>query len=73
MKQSTLTKKDLINTIKARKRKDYEYLFTKSIKLLFICFDKLEEHKEFKLVSSIADFYDCSSTEQCDDDLIKDK
>ena len=32
-----------------------------------ICFDKLEKHKEYELVSAIADFNDCSTTNECDD------
>ena len=61
------TRKDLIKIIKARKSKDYEYLFKKSLELNMMCFYKLEKHKEYELVSAIADFNDCSNTNECDD------
>ena len=58
--------KDLIKIIKARKDKNYKYLFKKSLELNMICFNNLERHKEYKLVEAIADFNDCSDTTECD-------
>ena len=63
--------KELIKIIKARKRKDYKYLFESSLKLNMICFYKLDDLKQFDLVSTIADFNDCSTTTECDDLLKK--
>lgn len=64
-------KKQLIKIIKARKKKDYKYLFKNSLKLNMLCFSKLEKLKQFDLVSTIADFNDCSNTNECDDLLNK--
>ena len=71
MTKSFFNKKQLIKIIKARKKKDYKYLFENSLKLNMFCFSKLEELKQFDLVSTIADFNDCSNTNECDDLLIK--
>ena len=60
------TRKDLINIIKARKKNNYKYLFEQSQKMLFLCWVILDKHKEFKMISEIADFKDCSTTEECD-------
>ena len=60
-------REELIKIIKARKRKDYKYLFENSLKLNMICFSKLENLKQFDLVSTIADFNDCCTTTECDD------
>ena len=65
-------RKQLIKIIKARKRKNYKYLYENSLKLNMLCFSKLEKLKQFDLVSTIADFNDCSNTNECDD-LLKDK
>ena len=60
------TRKDLINIIKARKKNNYKYLFEQSKKMLSLCWDILDKHKEYKMISEIADFKDCSTTEECD-------
>ena len=62
-------RKQLIKIIKARKKKDYKYLFENSLKLNMLCLSKLEElsREQFDLVSTIADFNDCSNTNECDD------
>ena len=60
------TRKDLINIIKARKKINYKYLFEQSQKMLSLCWVILDKHKEFKMISEIADFKDCSTTEECD-------
>ena len=65
------TRKDLINIIKARKKNNYKYLFEQSQKMLSLCWVILDKHKEFKMISEIADFKDCSTTEECDDLLKK--
>ena len=59
--------KELIKIIKARKKKDYKYLFKKSLELNMFCFSRFETLKQFDLVSTIADFNDCSDTNDCDD------
>ena len=71
MTKSFFNKKQLIKIIKARKKKDYKYLFENSLKLNMFCLSKLEELKQFDLVSTIADFNDCSTTTECDDLLKK--
>ena len=60
------TRKDFINIIKARKKNNYKYLFEQSQKMLSLCWVILDKHKEFKMISEIADFKDCSTTEECD-------
>ena len=60
------TRKYLINIIKARKKNNYKYLFEQSQKMLSLCWVILDKHKEFKMISEIADFKDCSTTEECD-------
>ena len=60
------TRKDLINIIKARKKNNYKYLFEQSQKMLSLCWVILDKHKEFKMISEIAHFKDCSTTEECD-------
>ena len=60
------TRKDLINTIKARKKNNYKHLFEQSQKMLSLCWDILDKHKEYKMISEIADFRDCSMTTECD-------
>ena len=46
-------RKQLIKIIKARKRKNYKYLYENSLKLNMLCFSKLEKLKQFDLVSTI--------------------
>ena len=48
-------RKQLIKIIKARKKKDYKYLFENSLKLNMLCLSKLEElsREQFDLVSTI--------------------
>jgi len=58
--------KELIKIIKARRKKDYKYLFKNSLKLNMFCFSRLEKLKQFDLVSTIADFNDCSNSNECD-------
>ena len=59
-------RKDLINIIKARKKNKYKYLFEQSQKMLSLCWDVLDKHKEYKMISEIADFRDCSMSKECD-------
>ena len=66
MQKNLFNKKALIKIIKARKRKDYKFLFQNSLKLNMVCFSELEKLKQFNLVSTIADFNDCSNSNQCD-------
>ncbi len=66
MKLKNNTRKDLIKIIKARKKNKYKYLFEQSQKMLSLCWDILDKHKEYKIISEIADFRDCSMTTECD-------
>tara|TARA_R100000655_G_scaffold48999_1_gene86491 strand:+ start:1658 stop:1876 length:219 start_codon:yes stop_codon:yes gene_type:complete len=66
MTKDMFNTKALIKIIKARKRKDYKFLFKKSLELNMICFTRLNKLKQYDLVSTIADFNDCSDTNECD-------
>ena len=41
--------------------------------MLSLCWDILDKHKEYKIISEIADFRDCSMTTECDHLLNKGK
>tara|TARA_R100000742_G_C4203812_1_gene32142 strand:+ start:98 stop:316 length:219 start_codon:yes stop_codon:yes gene_type:complete len=60
-------RKDLIKIIKARKKKDYKFLFNESIELLSCMVGKFQDQKNFDFDECHADFLDCSTTNQCDD------
>ena len=55
-------RKDLIKIIKARKKKDYEFLFNESIELLSCLIRKFQDQKNFDFDECYADFLDCSTS-----------
>ena len=59
-------RKDLIKIIKARKKKDYEFLFNESIELLSCLIRKFQDQKNFDFDECHADFLDCSYTDELD-------
>tara|TARA_R100000900_G_C3313083_1_gene160083 strand:+ start:743 stop:961 length:219 start_codon:yes stop_codon:yes gene_type:complete len=59
-------RKDLIKIIKARKKKDYEFLFNESIELLSCLIRKFQDQKNFDFDECHADFLDCSNTDELD-------
>ena len=67
MKLNNYKTKDLIKIIKARKKKDYKFLFNESIELLSSYVGYLQNKKNFDFDESHADFLDCSTSNQCDD------
>ena len=60
-------RKHLIKIIKARKKRDYKFLFDECVELLGSVVGKLQEQKNFDFDESHADFLDCSTSSQCDD------
>ena len=60
------TRKDLIRIIKARKKNNYKSLFLEANKMLSSCWSILDKHKEYKMISELADFNDCATTNECD-------
>ena len=60
------SRRNLIKIIKARKKQDYKYILHHADILLSKCFKRLEELKQYDVVSGIADFKDCAFTVECD-------
>ena len=60
------SRRNLIKIIKARKKQDYKYILHHADILLSKCFERLEELKQYDVVSGIADFKDCAFTVECD-------
>ena len=52
---------------KARKKKDYKFLFNESVELLSCMIRKFQDQKNFDFDECHADFLDCSTSSQCDD------
>jgi len=61
------SRRNLIKIIKARKKQDHKYILHHADILLSKCFERLEELKQYDVVSGIADFKDCAFTSECDD------
>tara|TARA_R100000664_G_C2624992_1_gene57241 strand:+ start:142 stop:363 length:222 start_codon:yes stop_codon:yes gene_type:complete len=59
-------RKHLIKIIKARKKRDYEFLFDECVELLSSVVGKLQEQKNFDFDECHADFFDCSHTNELD-------
>jgi len=59
-------RKDLIKIIKARKKRDYKFLFNECIELLGSVVGELQKQKNFDFDECHADFFDCSHTNECD-------
>ena len=59
-------KKDLIKIIKARKKRNYKFLFNECVELLGSVVGKLQKQKNFDFDECHADFLDCSHTNECD-------
>ena len=66
-------RKDLIKLIKAKNNKDYKYLFKQAMGMLGACYSKFNKHKIYDYDEGLADFIDCSITNECDDLLKKKK
>ena len=60
------TKKDLIKIIKAKNNNDYKTLFLQANKMLNRCWEVLDKNKEYKIITELADFNDCATTNECD-------
>ena len=60
------SRRNLIKIIKARKKQDHKYILHHADILLSKCFERLEELKQYDVVSAIADFKDCAFTDECD-------
>ena len=60
------SRRNLIKIIKARKKQDHKYILHHANILLSKCFERLEELKQYDVVSGIADFKDCAFTDECD-------
>jgi len=65
------TKRTLIKIIKARQKQDHKYILHQANTLLSKCFARLEDLKQYDVVSGIADFKDCAFTNECDHLLSK--
>ena len=52
------SRRNLIKIIKARKKQDHKYILHHANILLSKCFERLEELKQYDVVSGIADFKD---------------
>ena len=73
-KDITNARKNLIDIIRARKNKDYEFLMDKNLEMIQRLFAFVESFNTSKqatkesgqLVSDIADFMDCAFTEDLD-------
>ena len=59
-------RKHLIKIIKARKKRDYKFLFDECVELLGSVVGKLQEQKNLDFDECHADFLDCSHTNECD-------
>ena len=64
-------RKDLIKIIKARKRKDYKFLFGEAIEMLVNLNGEFQKLKNYDFDEGVADFISCSNTNECDDLLKK--
>ena len=60
-------RKDLIKIIKARKKRNYKFLFNECVELLGSVVGELQKQKNFDFDECHADFLDCSTSSQCDD------
>ena len=59
-------RKHLIKIIKARKKRDYKFLFDECVELLGSVVCKLQVQKNFVFDDFHAYFLDCSHTNECD-------
>ena len=59
-------RKDLIKIIKARKKRNYKFLFNECVELLGSVVGELQKQKNFDFDECHADFLDCSHTNECD-------
>jgi len=60
-------RKDLVKIIKARKRKNYKFLLEEAIEMILALNGKLQKLKNYDFDEGVADFVDCSSTNECDE------
>ena len=64
-------RENLVKIIKARRRKDYKFLFNEAIEMIISLNGEFQELKNYDFDEGVADFISCSNTNECDDLLKK--
>ena len=65
-------RKDLIKLIKAKNKKDYKFLLDEAIEIIRALNGEFQKQKNYDFDEGVADFIDCSITNECDN-LLKHK
>ena len=60
-------RKDLIKLIKAKNKKDYKFLLDEAVEMIRSLNGQFQKQKNYDYDEVVADFIDCSLTNECDD------